>query len=509
LPRPGPNIDATLPRGQSPRTEPMVTPLLHASVIEAGDLLDGKYRFERELGRGAMGTVWVAVHESLGQRVAIKIISPEHAGSAELRTRFEREARAAAQLRSRFVVSVFDHGTTSAGLPYIVMECLEGESLEERVLRLGQLPIAEASRVTRHVARGLAAAHARGIVHRDLKPGNIFITQNEHDEKDDWTAKILDFGVAKMDDFADRATTRTGTVIGTPLYMSPEQVRGSSTVDARADLYSLGMVFFNMLTGSFAFDGQSFGDLLISICTEDLPILSSRAPLVSPALDAWFAKACAKDPNLRFQSAEELVRALDLALSNSDGLRSVADSSSGEIPIGSSQELAATFASPSDTSSGGTARDILDSDDGSAVRVEARSRPDRKPLMIGLALAALGATALIAIVLSRGNDASSVAPTPDPVVSIPATPKAVGLPTIVEPAAAPAKVAPVTADPQASSPGAADPTAILTEAPPAKPPASGKPKAARPRPRPSTPGPAHGAAPREPGPAQPTDSVGF
>lgn len=389
----------------------MATPYLNPAVIEAGDLLDGKYRFERELGRGAMGTVWTAVHESLGQRVAIKIIAPEHAGSSELRARFEREARAAAQLRSRFVVSVFDHGTTESGLPYIVMEYLEGETLEERVNREGCLSIKDACRVTRHVARGLAAAHARGIVHRDLKPGNIFLVRSEDDDESDWTAKVLDFGVAKMEDFSERSTTRTGTVLGTPLYMSPEQVRGASNVDARADLYSLGMVLYNMLTGTFAFDGESFGDLLISICTDDLPRLSSRAPTVSAALDAWFAKACAKDPAMRFQSAEELIRALDRSLGAVEGDRPSSDSTSGDS-LAILPQLAETYASPNDTSRGGTARSLMDpsgatlhgseSDGGAAVTIGHKSTSSRLPLFLAGALFGLGALGAGFLVFGRG-----------------------------------------------------------------------------------------------------------
>ena len=389
----------------------MATPYLNPAVIEAGELLDGKYRFERELGRGAMGTVWTAVHESLGQRVAIKIISPEHAGSTELRARFEREARAAAQLRSRFVVSVFDHGTTESGLPYIVMEYLEGETLEERVNREGCLSIKDACRVTRHVARGLAAAHARGIVHRDLKPGNIFLVRSEDDDESDWTAKVLDFGVAKMEDFSERSTTRTGTVLGTPLYMSPEQVRGASNVDARADLYSLGMVLYNMLTGTFAFDGESFGDLLISICTDDLPRLSSRAPHVSAALDAWFAKACARDPAMRFQSAEELIRALDRSLGAIEGDRPSSDSTSSDS-LALMPQLAETFVSPNDTSRGGTAPALLDtsgatlhgseSDGGAAVTIGHKTTHSRLPLFLAAALFGLGARGAGFLVFGRG-----------------------------------------------------------------------------------------------------------
>lgn len=293
----------------------MADPAPQNDSLRTGQVLGGKYRLEKEIGRGAMGTVWSAIHESLQQRVAIKVISQEHAASEELTRRFDTEARAAAKLRSRFVVGVSDNGLTDAGLPYIVMEYLEGECLEDRIARMGSIRVPETARIARHVSRALGKAHARGIVHRDLKPANIFISRSEdEDDGDDWTAKVLDFGIAKMDDFGDRSTTKTGTVLGTPLFMSPEQVRGASNVDSRADLYSFGMVIYNMLTGTYAFEGQSFGDLLVSICTDPLPDLSRSAPLAPPAVNTWFQKACARDPADRYQTAEEMMEALAEAI---------------------------------------------------------------------------------------------------------------------------------------------------------------------------------------------------
>jgi serine/threonine-protein kinase len=293
--------------------------------IRSGNVLHGKYRLERELGRGAMGTVWAAIHLTLDQRVAIKVISSEYANSSEAIQRFHTEAKAAAKLRSRYVVQVYDDGETPEGLPYIVMEYLEGESLEDRIVRDGDIPLAEAVRITTHVGRALSRAHARGIVHRDLKPANIFITRSEDDEQG-WVAKVLDFGIAKLDDNRDKSTTKTGTVLGTPLFMSAEQVRGASTVDARADLYSLGMVFYNMLTGKYAFEGSSFGDLLVSICTDPLPKLGQHAPWASQALEAWFQKASAREVSARFQSADEMIDELYAAANLSfDGRMSFTD----------------------------------------------------------------------------------------------------------------------------------------------------------------------------------------
>jgi serine/threonine-protein kinase len=286
--------------------------------IREGELLAGKYRLEQEIGRGAMGTVWSAVHLTLGQRVAIKLIAAEHAQSPEARVRFSIEAKAAARLRSRYVVQVYDDGETAAGTPYIVLEYLDGETLEQRLERERDVPLNDAVRVTRHVARALARAHAQGIIHRDLKPGNVFLTRADEDEVG-FTAKVLDFGIAKLEEHGVTSTTKTGTLLGTPLFMSPEQVRGASTVDSRSDLYSLGMVFYNMLTGDYAFNGDGFADVLVAICTLPLPDLRANAPWIPESVANWFAKACAREPGARFQTADEMIEALDLALGVSSG----------------------------------------------------------------------------------------------------------------------------------------------------------------------------------------------
>lgn len=365
------------------------------SLIRPGLVLGGKYRLVSELGRGAMGTVWVGEHISLAQKVAIKVISPEHAASVELRQRFETEAKAAAKLNSRYVVTVFDHGATPAGLPYLVMELLDGECLEDRIARLGVLPLGEATRITRHVARGLQKAHERGIVHRDLKPANIFITRSE-DEDEEWVAKILDFGIAKMDDFSDRSTTKTGAVLGTPLFMSPEQVRGASRVDGRADLYSLGMVVYNMLTGTYAFEGQSFGDLLVSICTDPLPTLSHKAPHVPLALDDWFQTACARSADHRYQTAEDFLVAFNDALGvrSSASRVSVLDANTTSPQFPAAAHLAQTFALDSSSEGDGERKAHLGSASPSTVTLVAAGVPKTAKTR-NVALVALGLAALL------------------------------------------------------------------------------------------------------------------
>ncbi len=266
--------------------------------------------------------------------------------SAEALRRFDAEAKAAAALRSRHVVQVFDSGTLEDGTPYIAMELLHGESLQTRVHRGGPVPLNEAIDILSQCCKALGRAHAAGIVHRDIKPDNIFLAQSTDD--DGALAKILDFGVAKMGTSANeqgsQGATRTGAVLGTPLYMSPEQARGLKTIDHRTDLYSLGLVAYTMFTGNLAFSSESFGDLLLQICTAPLPSLQAGAPWLPPGVDAWFQKACAREPDQRFSSAQEFADALRTAAGVTLPLQrgpSLLDAS-GQVPVGGRPAFAST-----------------------------------------------------------------------------------------------------------------------------------------------------------------------
>jgi len=270
----------------------------------------GKYRLTRLLGKGGMGAVWEGVHESLGTRVAVKFIDTDYASNDELRHRFVNEAKAAARLRSKHVVQVYDQGVGDDGKPYIVMEFLEGEPLDRRLDRLGRLSIEETARIVLHVCRALAKAHEAGIVHRDLKPENIFIVRDEEDQTE--LAKVVDFGIAKFTDTSGGASssTRTGAVLGTPQFMSPEQARGLRTVDRRADLWSLGVIAYRCVVGALPFRGEAVGDLLVNICTADPPVPSSIIADAPPGFDGWVKRALARDASARFQSAPEAADSL-------------------------------------------------------------------------------------------------------------------------------------------------------------------------------------------------------
>ena len=329
----------------------------------------GKYELVRLIGRGGMGAVWEGRHATLGSRVAIKFIDTEYAESDEARTRFDNEARAAATIQSKHAIQIFDHGVTGDGKPYIVMELLVGEPLDARIDRLKRMPLVDVTRILRQVARALARAHEKGIVHRDLKPENIFLVRTPDD--DDEIAKVLDFGIAKFKKIDGQnasgnitSSTKTGAVLGTPFYMSPEQARGLRDIDHRSDLWSMGVIAFKCVCGVLPFEGVSVGDLLVKICTSPAPAPSSLVPTLSPSFDAWFARALEKDPARRFQSAGELSDALAYAAGlsvrrpgsvspTSDPLSAQASSVAPRSLDGASPNAtSAPFTSPARTSSG-------------------------------------------------------------------------------------------------------------------------------------------------------------
>jgi len=256
-----------------------------------------------------MGTVWLADDMSLDSLCAVKLIDAEKSRSEEVRKRFVREAKSAAQLRGPHVVDVFDRGE-SDGVLFIAMEYLEGEDLCTRLGRVGALGGETTYRIIAHVARALSSAHALGIVHRDLKPENIFLVQSYDEE----IAKVLDFGIAqhaayRLEDHA----TREGSFLGTPYYVSPEQARGRPT-DHRSDLWSLGVIAYQCLTGMPPFDSESLGDLMGLILYEALPKITEANPSLPPSVEEWWTRAAQRDRELRFQSARELTDSLGQAL---------------------------------------------------------------------------------------------------------------------------------------------------------------------------------------------------
>jgi serine/threonine-protein kinase len=273
-----------------------------------GRVIGGRYRLESLLGRGGAGTVWRAVHVDLRTKAAIKILHQADDAGPESLTRFQREARAAASLRCSNVVQILDYGVEE-GTPYIAMELLEGESLAARMMRLGRLSPEETARIVSQVARAVDQAHSQGIVHRDLKPDNIFLARDGGEE----IVKVLDFGIAKTKrskSIEDDLSTQTGAVLGTPLYMSLEQVLGDKTVDHRTDVWALAVIACECLAGKRPFVAETFGNLVLLLSSGTPPVPSRLAP-VPVGFDAWFSRCTARQPRERYASIK--VAASDLA----------------------------------------------------------------------------------------------------------------------------------------------------------------------------------------------------
>jgi serine/threonine-protein kinase len=284
-----------------------------------GTLVGGKYRVGQLVGSGGMGTVWLGRHEQLGTRLAIKFIRPQFAERPDARRRFEIEARAAASVDSKHAVKVFDYGVTEQGLPYIVMEYLEGESLSEALIRRGPLPPKEAAQIIAQAARALAKAHKASIVHRDLKPDNIFLATNvEAGDAGElgYVVKLVDFGIAKILDVDAtgngglKGPTREGSVIGTPNFMSPEQLTVGGDPNALTDIWSLGACAFAAFTARIPFEGEVLGDIVLKVCVEPLPTPSTWMTDPPAGIDSWFARSCHREPSKRFQSVDELAEQL-------------------------------------------------------------------------------------------------------------------------------------------------------------------------------------------------------
>jgi len=273
---------------------------------KVGEIVGGKYRLVRYLASGGMGDVYEAQHTVVKRRFAIKLLHAELATQRESLVRFQREAQAAGALESENVAAAVDFGIAEDGSPYIVMEYLAGESLRALLDRRQHLPLPRAADLVMQACRGVGAAHKAGIVHRDLNPQNLFVCRRE-DGTD--VVKVLDFGVAKLE-AVESAETRTGTILGTPAYLSPEQARGEKTVDHRTDIYGLGAVLYELLAGKKPHPGDSHNAILHHICTQPvLPLEGSQLDL-PPALVEVVHRALASDPRERQESAEALAQAL-------------------------------------------------------------------------------------------------------------------------------------------------------------------------------------------------------
>jgi serine/threonine-protein kinase len=279
--------------------------------LQPGQVLDGKYKIVRVIGEGGMGAVYEGENVRIRRRVAIKLLHAGIASNLEMTQRFEREAQVAGTVGNDHILEILDLGTMPGGERYMVMEYLDGETMTDRIKVRGRLAPKEAVQLLRQVLRGLSAAHLAGIVHRDLKPDNIFILREKAGIRD--YVKIIDFGISKFSEVGGVSSrmTRTGALMGTPHYMAPEQATGSAEIDRRTDIYAVGIIMYEAVTGRVPFQAETFNQLLFEIALAKIIPARQVVPDLDPAVESIIMKASARDPAHRFQTCDEFIAALD------------------------------------------------------------------------------------------------------------------------------------------------------------------------------------------------------
>jgi serine/threonine protein kinase len=423
--------------------------------VREGDVLAGKYRIERVLGQGGMGVVVAAHHVQLAQRVALKFLLPEACANGEAVARFLREARAAVQIQSEHVARVSDVGQLENGSPYMVMEFLHGSDLGAVLSTRGPLPIADATDYLLQAMEAVAEAHAIGIVHRDLKPANLFLTSRRDGSA---LVKVLDFGISKATQGeGGLSLTSTSAVMGSPLYMSPEQVRSAKDVDARADIWALGVILHELLVGAPPFHADTASALFAAIIADPPVPLRQRRPEAPLALEAVLARCLEKDRARRYSSVAELATALEpfappasaTSVARISRVLGVTGVAAAPASVGVSSVHAVTAGREPPVTTGGWGHTRSD---------RKRSRAGLYALLAIVVVAALGGAAALAL-RGPGHTPEAEGPSSASVVAAvtapTATPSPPPLPPVTAPTIAPALPSSAIAAPATDPPGPA------------------------------------------------------
>jgi serine/threonine-protein kinase len=417
-----------------------------SAPVAEGEVLAGKYRIERVLGQGGMGVVVAAMHMQLNQRVAIKLLL--EGATDEVVERFQREARAAVRLKCQHVARVIDVGELPNGAPYMVMEYLEGNDLQQIVRASGALSVPDAVLYMLHACEAIGEAHSIGIVHRDLKPANLFLTRAADGTS---AVKVLDFGISKTaeaegSEGEGMSLTKTTAVLGSPLYMSPEQMKSARSADARSDIWSLGAILYELLTGGVPFNAMTFTELVLMVNMEVPRSIATIRNDVPPALEAAVLKCLEKKPDNRFAnvaelafalapygppqalaSADRVARTLEAAGLASTGPRSLGMARTEPAPGGSITALSSSAATPTEAPARGRLVPIVGAIAaiaiGASVAFFLTSRPpDPRPPVDAAHAAAIDSAPLAPVASVASNPAPVATPTVTPLAAVPTAP---------------------------------------------------------------------------------------
>ncbi len=443
--------------------------------VAVGQILANKYKVERVLGEGGMGVVFLATHVMLKSRVAMKFLLPQYVQDEKVVARFLREAQAAVSIKNRHVARVSDIGTLETGSPYMVMEYLEGMDLDDAIYEEGR--IEDPYRIVRlllQACEGLAAAHNTGIVHRDIKPGNLFLTIDDDGTEQ---VKILDFGISKVEQ-TNNALTRTGTVMGSPMYMSPEQMRNSRKVDQRTDVWAIGVVAFQMATGNLPYEAEQMAELIAMVLEHDPPRASMFRPDIPPELDDVIAGALTKNIEERYQTVLDMARDLATVFGDDESvtrLRRIERMAASASGLTVTQPTGA-FETVRVPTQGGTTRGLTAT--GGVSHIRSRTMPpeeqkSKTPIIVSAIVLALLAGAGLAVALTRGTEEAAAPPAPAPVAAPAPAPAPVPAAMVEAPEPTPE---PVVADPAPAPEVTPEPAAAETPTMRRRP---------RPRPRPA------------------------